>query len=89
MLTKITRRRTFFSAAIAVRSTTSRLKSYSPGQLIFCHDIILPIKHRVDWEFIHQKKQAKINKDNARENKHRVEYDYKVGDKVMLTNHTA
>ena len=30
-----------------------------------------------------------INRDNARENKHRVDYDYKVEDKFMLTNHTV
>ena len=30
-----------------------------------------------------------INRDNARENKHRVDYDYKFGDKVILLNHTA
>ena len=30
-----------------------------------------------------------INRDNARENKHRVDYDYEVGDKVVLLNHTA
>ena len=30
-----------------------------------------------------------INRDNARKNKHIVYYDYKVRDKVMLTNHTA
>ena len=30
-----------------------------------------------------------INRDNARENKNRVDYDYKVGDTVMLLNHTA
>ena len=28
-----------------------------------------------------------INRDNTRENKNRVEYDYKVGDKFMLTKH--
>ena len=31
----------------------------------------------------------KNNRDNARENKHRVGYAYKVVDKVMLNYHTA
>ena len=43
----------------------------------------------MDWELIRQRKQTQINRDNARENKHRVDYGYKVGYKVMLTNHTA
>ena len=30
-----------------------------------------------------------INKDNARDNKHIVDYDYKVGNIIMITNHTA
>ena len=30
-----------------------------------------------------------MNRDNTRENKHRVEYDYEVQDKIMLTNHTT
>ena len=51
--------------------------------------MIIPIKHRVDWDLIRPRKQAQINRDNARENKHRVEYDYKFGDKVVLNNHTA
>ena len=51
--------------------------------------MILPIKHRVDWELLPQQKQTKINIDNTRENKYRVEYDYKVRDKFMITNHTA
>ena len=37
------------AAAFAIRSTTSRQKNYSPVKLIFGRDIILPIKHRVDW----------------------------------------
>ena len=37
------------AAAFSIRSTTSRKKVYSPGQLIFRRDIIPPIKHRVCW----------------------------------------
>ena len=31
----------------------------------------------------------KINKDIIRENRHRVDDEYKVGDNVILTEHTA
>ena len=41
-------------------STTNILEGYSPGQLIFGRDMIVPIKHRVDWGLIRQKKQTKI-----------------------------
>ena len=30
-----------------------------------------------------------INKDNTRENRHRVEYDYKVNNNVILNKHTV
>ena len=51
--------------------------------------MIIPIKHKVDWELICQKNQTQINKDNIRKNRNRVDHDYKVRDKVMITNHTA
>ena len=40
-------------------------------------------------ELIRQQNQAQINKDNIRENRHIVDYDFKVRDDVMLTNQTA
>ena len=49
------------AAAFAIRSTIIRQKVYSMGQLIFCRDMILPIKHKMDWELIRQRKQKKIN----------------------------
>ena len=44
------------AAAFAIISTTNRLKGYSPVQLIFGRDMILPIKHTVDWGLNSQKK---------------------------------
>ena len=76
-------------AEFAIFSTTNKLKGYSTVQLVFDRDIIFPIKHEVDWELIRQIKQEQINKDNIRENKHRVDHYYKVGDNVMIHNHTA
>ena len=75
--------------AFAIFSKTSTDVFNSPCQLIFGSDMILLIKLRVDWEFIHQQKQMQINRDNACENKHRVDYEYKVGDKAILTYQTA
>ena len=77
------------AAAFAILSTTNRLKCYIQGQLVFDRDMILLIKHKVDWELICQKKQAQINKYNIRENNKRVDHDHKVGDRVMFTNNTA
>ena len=76
-------------SAFLIRSTNNRQKIYSPGQLIFGRDMIIPIKYRVDWVLLCQKKQMIINRDKTQENRNRVDYDYKVGDDVILTNNTA
>ena len=57
--------------------------------MIFGRDMILPIKHIVDWGLINQQKQAQIIKDNIHKNRNQVYQDYKFKDKVMLTKHTA
>ena len=48
-----------------------------------------PIKHTVYWLLIRQKHQTQTNKENIHENRHRVEHDYKVRDKAMLTKQTS
>ena len=53
------------AAAFAIFSTTNRQKVHNPGQLIFGRDMILRIKHRVDWELIRRQKQTQINRDNT------------------------
>ena len=63
------------AAVFAIHSTTNRQKGYSPGQLLFGHDMIILIKHTMDWELICQKKKKQINTDNIHENRHRVDYD--------------
>ena len=75
-------------AVFSIISKTNRLKGYSPGQSLFDRDMILPIKHRVDWEIIYQQNQAQISKDNIRKNRHRFDYDYKVGENAMITKQT-
>ena len=54
------------AAEFSIRSTTNRKKCYSPGQLIFGRDMIILIKHGVDWELTRQRKQTQINRDNTR-----------------------
>ena len=46
--------------------------------------MVIPIKHKSDWELIRQKKLTQINKDNICKNRKRVIHEYKVGDKAML-----
>ena len=58
-------------------------------QLVFGHDMIIPIKHKVDWELIRQRKHTEANKYNISENIKRADHDYEVGDRVMLNNNVA
>ena len=62
-------------AAFEIFSTTNRLRCYSLGQLVFGCDMILPIKHKSDWELIHQIKQKKIKEYNICKNSERVDHD--------------
>ena len=48
--------------------------------------MILLIKYAVDWGLIYQQNKAQFNKYNTKTNSKRVDYDYSIGDKVMLNN---
>ena len=50
--------------------------------------MILNIKHTANWEYIRQRKQNIINKNNERENAKRIEHTYQRGDKVLLQRGT-
>ena len=45
------------AAAFTICQTTNGLKGYCPHQLVFGYDMILLIKHDVDWELIRQQNQ--------------------------------
>ena len=72
------------ATAFAVRSTFHTTLKQSPGQLIFGRDMMLNIKHEANWEFIRQRKQSIIDKNNEAENAKRIPHTYSVGDKVLL-----
>jgi len=76
------------ATAFAVRSTFHTTLQSTPGQLVFERDMIFNIKHTANWEYIKQRKQQIINKNNQRENAKRKEHVYKVGDKVLLARGT-
>jgi hypothetical protein len=50
--------------------------------------MIFNIKHTANWEYIRQRKQTLINKNNKRENAGRIEHEYKIGDKILLKRGT-
>jgi hypothetical protein len=72
------------ATAFAVRSTFHTTLKNTPGQLVFGRDMILNVKHEANWEFIRQRKQTIIDKNNKAENAKRIPHQYAVGDQVLL-----
>ena len=56
----------------------------SPGQLVYGRDMLLPIRFNYDWAEIRRKRQKEINRNNAHENKSRIDHTYVVGEKVYV-----
>ena len=70
----------------AVRATYHTTLQAFPMQIVFGRDAILNIKHVADWEHIRQHKQLRINYNKKRENMHRNNHQYKVGDKIPVNS---
>ena len=71
------------SIAWAIRSTHHTTLGATPTQLVFGRDMVHPIQHVVEWDLIRTNKQHMIDTANLNENKSRVDWDYKEGDKVL------
>jgi hypothetical protein len=71
-------------AAWAVCSTYHTVLKASPGAAIFGLDMLFDIPFIADWQKIGEHMQHLTDLNNARENKNRIDYDYKVGQKVLL-----
>ena len=68
----------------AIRATVHTTLQASPSQLVFGRDHILNIKYVADWKRIRENKQRIIDKNNKLENDKRKEYQYVVGQKVLI-----
>ena len=72
------------AAAWALRSTYHTVLGSSPGAAIFGRDMLFDIPYLADWKAIGQRRQVAVDRDNVRENKRRIEYDYTVGQQVLV-----
>ena len=70
------------AAAYSIRSTYHTTLEATPAELVFGRNMLLPIQFKADWESIRARRQTFINKNNERENKNRLDHQYKVGDLV-------
>ncbi len=71
-------------AAWAIRSTYHTVPKASPGATIFGRDMLFDVPFIADWQKIGEHKQQLTDLNNARENEGRIDYDYKVGQKVLV-----
>ncbi len=73
------------NAAWAICSTYHTVLKASPGAAIFRHNMLFNIPFIANWNKIGDYRQRQTDLSMARKNSTQVDYDYKVGDKVLLT----
>ncbi len=71
-------------AAWAVCSTYHTVLKASPGAAIFGQDMLFDILFIADRQKIGERRQRLTDLNNVHENEGRIDYDYKVGQKVFL-----
>ena len=72
------------NAAWAIHSTYHTVLNASPGAAIFGQDMLFDIPFAADWKQIGDYRQHQTDRSNKRENNKHVDYDYKVGDKILI-----
>ena len=72
------------NASWAVRSTYHMVLKLSPGAAVFGRDMLFGIPYLANWKGIGQRRQELVDRNNVRENKNRVDFDYRTGQKVLL-----
>ncbi len=72
------------NAAWAVCSTYHTVLKTSPGAAIFGRDMLFDVPFLADWTKIGEYRQLQTDKNTARENNTRIDWDYQPGNKVLL-----
>ena len=72
------------AAAYAIRATVHGVTKFAPSQLVFSKDMILRTNMTASVELARQRREAAIQVNNAKENRRRIAYTYKAGDKVLV-----
>jgi hypothetical protein len=71
-------------ATWAIRSTHHTVLKVSPGAAIFGRDMLFDIPF--NWKKIGEHRQRLTDLNTARDNKGRIDYDYKVCQKILARN---
>jgi hypothetical protein len=73
------------NAAWAIHSTYHIVLKASPGAAIFGRNMLFDSPFIADWNKIGDYRQRQTNLNTSHKNSRQVDYDYKVGNKVLLT----
>ena len=68
----------------AMCSTYHTLIGSSPSSVFLRRDMLFDIPYIADWADMGKQRQQEGDKSSAIENKHRLSYDYKVDDTVLI-----
>jgi hypothetical protein len=74
------------NTAWAICSTYHTVIKASPGAAIFGCDMLFDVPFVADWHKIGEQRQSLTNRGNQCKKAKCIDYDYKVGDKVLLIN---
>jgi hypothetical protein len=72
------------NAAWAICSIYHKVLKASPGAAIFGHGMLFDIPFVANWNKIGEQRQSLTNRGNQRKNLKCIDYDDKVGDKVLV-----
>jgi hypothetical protein len=73
-------------AAWAIRSTHHTVLKASPSAAIFGQDMLFDIPFIADWKTIGEHRQRLTDRNTDSENEGKIDYDYKVGQKILVRN---
>jgi hypothetical protein len=73
-------------ATWAICSTHHTVLKASPGAAIFGQDMLFDIPFITDWKKNGEHRQKLTDLNTVRENEGRIDYDYKVGQKILVRN---
>jgi hypothetical protein len=73
-------------AAWAIRSTHHTVLEASSGAAIFGGDMLFDIPFITDWKTIGEHRQRLTGHNTDRKNEGRIDYDHKVGQKILVWN---
>ncbi len=73
------------NAAWAIHSTYHTVLKASPGAAILGCNMLCDVPFLADWKLIGDNRQRRTDHNNNNKNKKRVDYDYKIGDKILIS----